>query len=741
MQSFFRLPWSTDTGGDKLAMDSVVHQKAKPKQPVVDISLLNKQKRKRVDSAESSPKLSPQPKKLKAATGGAVQPALMPVRGPDARVAHPKVEVEVQVNGVKNSAADVSDEVAKPAAVASDASVLQAITAASNEASGEPEPVTTEVSSVPNASAAPTTTSQTPRQTSASLPSFEPVNMADPENLDTLRSVIDAQLNLEILLKHNELRLIEQELAKCQVALEQLRRCELIPYPGMEEASTDVAGGVGPALGTPAGLAAPKLPAPWGVTDGPYARHYADWLIKDPLFDPIVAQPTPTEWTGSAYFSRAARKSGDAVFSPLAGMRSARSSASVKGQLLPNDPSRPYRDPLVIKRQQDGKWVKLYCTKCKPERSDFNNVQGFLNHCRISHKDGYESHEAAAIACGRPVEVNEAFMMDPPPPRQRSSLANVEASGSRTPTVTTPGAGSFLPVASGSAHQLNKVPAPKRDPTALRQSIVPRKFDPLAQAQPVPTPEGAMPVNSPFVPSPQTPNLSRLLQKRGVSGDLDQTVIAAKRKADLSAYDCSDSESHSEEPSNKKSKPPAPKKSGGIAPASAARRPPTTSHSGTARPTLHPMARPNAPACLPAPLSSLASSNHANGVRQQGAAAAPRFPVDREIPESPYSQDLEVADLSPGSTTIPDSNPGLVSDREDDEDYVDDEEAGSVVEGGQKRGSFQSDAMVVIEDGSDGERGITRKRLGGRQAEAVVVEGVCARTGSRLGEASAARMG
>lgn len=729
MQSFFRLPWSTDTGGDKLVLDSVVHQKAKPK-PVVEIPLLNKQKRKRTDSADSSPRPSHQPKKLKV-VGGAVQPPLVPIiRGPDAHIAQPRNEAQVQVNGHKKSS-DVDatkDELAKPAAVAPETIAPQATTMTANADSGESETVAPDVVGAPNATTSSTSTSQTSRHASTTDPVFEPVNMADPNNLDQLRSVIDAQLNLEILLKHNELRLIEQELAKCQIALEQLRRCELIPYPGLEDASLDVAGGIGPALDTPAGLTAPKLPAPWGVTDGPYARHYADWLIKDPLFDPTGAHPTPTEWNSSAYFSRAARRSGEAAFSPLAGMRSARSSVASKGQMLPHDPSRPYRDPLVIKRQQDGKWVKLYCTKCKPERSDFNNVQGFLNHCRISHKDGYESHEAAAIACGRPVEVNEAFMMDPPPPpRHRSSLASVDQTGTKTPTATTPGAGPFLPSASGSVHALNKVPAPKHDPATLRQSIIPRKFDPLAKGQLVSTPDDTTPTDSPFVPSPQTPHLNKLLQKRNMSGDLEQTVMTLKRKADLSVYDCSDSESHSEEPTAKKPKQPMPKKSGGITPA-AARRPPTASQ----RPA-QPMARPNAPARLPAPLSSF--SSHANTVRQHGQA--PRLhsaaTAEREIAESPL--DLEVADLSPGSTTMADSNPGLVSDREDDEDYVDVDEDTSVGERGQ-RCSFQSDAMVLIEDGSDGERGVARKRLGAR-AEGVVVEGVCS---ERMGEGST-RMG
>ena len=157
-------------------------------------------------------------------------------------------------------------------------------------------------------------------------------------------------------------------------------------------------------------------------------------------------------------------------------------------------------------------------------------------------------------------------------------------------------------------------------------------------------------------------------------------------------------------------------------------------------------ARANAPSRLPAPLSSYS-----------GHAALRASPFGGEEGEGEGD-----ADLSPGSTTLADSNPGLVSDREDDDDYVDvddddasDEPASDDNDHGandarpdnqrrrhhrRERPAFQTE-MVVIEDGSDGEgRGLTRKRLGGRgpAAEGVVVEGVCAR--GRLGEGSG-RMG
>ncbi|KAI9653910.1 MAG: hypothetical protein M1831_005595 [Alyxoria varia] len=46
---------------------------------------------------------------------------------------------------------------------------------------------------------------------------------------------IDFHLNYDIIQKHNELSLIEQELAKCMISLEQLRRCHLVPDPEKRE--------------------------------------------------------------------------------------------------------------------------------------------------------------------------------------------------------------------------------------------------------------------------------------------------------------------------------------------------------------------------------------------------------------------------------------------------------------------------------------------------------------------------
>ena len=81
-------------------------------------------------------------------------------------------------------------------------------------------------------------------------------------------------------MKHRELRLIEQEIAKTQVCIEQLRRCALIPYH--TEVSLDpVASGE---KSTDSGC--PEFAPPhWTITNGPYTRHYQQWLLPDPKFD------------------------------------------------------------------------------------------------------------------------------------------------------------------------------------------------------------------------------------------------------------------------------------------------------------------------------------------------------------------------------------------------------------------------------------------------------------------------
>lgn len=110
----------------------------------------------------------------------------------------------------------------------------------------------------------------------------------DPPSLQSIRTTIDEQFSIEIILKHRELGDIEKEIAKTQVALEQLRRCSLVPYADSTEAQLHAQLNYTPPAANPDNI--PDFaPPPEGVVDGPYTRHYRQWLISHQRFDGLGA--------------------------------------------------------------------------------------------------------------------------------------------------------------------------------------------------------------------------------------------------------------------------------------------------------------------------------------------------------------------------------------------------------------------------------------------------------------------
>ncbi|KAE8146993.1 hypothetical protein BDV25DRAFT_161308 [Aspergillus avenaceus] len=367
-------------------------------------------------------------------------------------------------------------------------------------------------------------------------------------NVDTLRETLEAQLSLEVLLKHNELRLIDQEIAKCQVALEQLRRCSEIPYPGSQimGASQTVSSGTGTAMLAPGNGPSPLSPAPWGVTDGPYTRHYARWLLPDPRFDGGEAEPTTPLGYGipgtPLIEGRTTRgSSGDGAF--LAGKtRVQRGSGSMKLQSLPNGypPPKEKAGPMIIRRKSDGILVKLVCLDCR--RDNFSSTQGFINHCRIAHNRNFASHDAAAVASGEPVEVDEAGAII----------------GGKNDTSSTATAGYVHPLIR-SAHVIetartssevssdNATPR-KRSGSGQQTSSVVETPRPPADIPPSKrnTPAMRKLSSESFMGSPDTPHLSSLVQLKGVGLDLDRLVGEAKTTVDLGEYSSDEGESDME---------------------------------------------------------------------------------------------------------------------------------------------------------------------------------------------------
>ena len=666
MQTIFRLPWSTEppSSDEALAEKMYMHKQHRPK-PRVEIPGLNNIKRKRVDSADASPKNALLVKKLKSERDGAVQPSSVPPKGVDA-----VADFKPHVFSVAN------DKPVKQESAGGNVSTFQVWK--------EKDPSTHGVTTPSISSLAPTPTATD----NIHEPDFDAfavteTTMADPDsNLDKLRAIIEAHINLEILHKHNELRLIDQELAKCQVSLEQLRRCELMPYPGTNGPSQAVMQGTGKALKTPAGYTEPQYPAPWGVTDGPYARHYATWLLPDPAFDPWrvgggshVGTPMTTRG------NRANRTSPFDFHMPAPVARTSRTSTGNRE----NSGNTSGRDPMIMKRQQDGEWVRLRCSVC--HRSNFNNIQGFLNHCRIAHHQDYKSHEAAAIACGEVVSTITTSLIHPLTSCQvQVDEAAMAASESAAPTpiapVSTPRVHSMpLPTpAPRSAVEFFPVTTPVEQPHVsplITQNPTHKPLERVVDLESTGSPKPAM-ARSSFKKSKDNmaPHLSNLMQRRGVPIEgLHTFMLDAKKKVDLSVYDVhSDSEHDLHDGKSKKSKQKKPKSNQQRAHSTpSAARPASAKVVGRQGPTF---------AVMPPPPAT-------------GIGFHPS--VFQHVIETP-SEEIDVEmELSPGTA------PGLVSDHEDD--FDDDDHSAN---GSHHHHDIHMED-IEIRDASDGERDHDRK--------------------------------
>lgn len=242
----------------------------------------------------------------------------------------------------------------------------------------------------------------------------DPKAAAQADKTERLLGIIEMQFSTEILVRHQELRFIEQELAKSQTALEQLRRCHLIPYPTScptPQQMLDIIDGKGPAVEAISG-STPEWAPPYGVVDGPYARHYAKWLIPDPKFDGQLPEwqmvPATSGVLGEGRSTRNSQQEGATIGKRVARGQTGQALKFQTGTVPAPAPVPKVKGPCVTKRTSDGVLVKLVCEVC--QRVDFNSVQGFINHCRIAHSKEYKTHEQAAEACGYPVEADEVAL-------------------------------------------------------------------------------------------------------------------------------------------------------------------------------------------------------------------------------------------------------------------------------------------------------------------------------------------
>ncbi|KAF8864960.1 hypothetical protein BDZ45DRAFT_641934 [Acephala macrosclerotiorum] len=485
-----------------------------------------------------------------------------------------------------------------------------------------------------------------------------------------IHDVIESQFSLEILLKHKELRLINQELAKCQVALEQLRRCHLIPYPvsqGTPKSMLNISNGAGPVLGQKEKV--PQWAAPFGVTDGPYSRHYAKWLIPDPSFDGVQV-----EWQRSLDESRAGKTVPEGRATrhsiaegamPASKSRSQRGSTAQKFQALPSGYAQPKEKagPCILKRG-DGQWVKLVCPEC--HRDNFSSTQGFINHCRIAHKIEFKSHEEAAVASGQAIELDEVggivgeeksltannlvhpMIRSAPPEREAYAalLSRIEASRKLFIEGKLPGITSIPTSATSTPVKVTRTPA---------------------------TPSHS------FVPSSFTPHLSELMRSKGFGGNLDEAVGEAKQKIDLDELSSQDEDSEAEPDTT-------PRAIGGF---------------DGANSPLPPMRMPARAGVSPAPLvintKPSTNTSEPSGLTHSHPEHSPEsrlVDVDVEMLDGP-----SLLDLSPNTITS-NNAPSLVSDDGEYDEGDDAESAASEDE--------DDDSVAEIQFEDDGEKVVPR---------------------------------
>ena len=506
----YLLSWSSSARNDKVSKDKAANFMPAQQQrsPMTQIPLLNKMKRKRSDGSLAPPLLECPSPKRRSETMSHVEIPTADLQ----RVILPSPSQEDQVERVLGSnLTDHSQRLTEMAwERASDSTHLR------NGPPGKP--------------------TQSGFNYHGNDTGRLPLKMTTPA---AVRGAIEAQFNLEVLLKHRELRLIDQEFAKCQIALEQLRRCQIFQYPASSSTFEDMQ-----TASTGSGVAydnrAPYAP-PWGVTNGPYTRHYERWLIPDSAFDDSFADHVQTP-IGEFVPERATRGS-KAEKGIVAGKsRSQRGSTGARLKALPHGYPEPKEEkgPMIVKRSSDGKMVKLVCLDCR--RSNFNSAQGFINHCRIAHSRQFLSHDAAIEASGEEVDMDMEGGLGDTNGSQASASAGLvhplirSALARTTPTDSTTSS-SRRKKAQSSGMAKNQLP----DAPSVAQAVsTPRRSG-------FGMPEYRESDSVPFNPSPQTPHLSALFARMCRGGDLNEMVAQAKMSPEIDLSLSSDDEDEREE--------------------------------------------------------------------------------------------------------------------------------------------------------------------------------------------------
>lgn len=450
---------------------------------------------------------------------------------------------------------------------------------------------------------------------------------------------IEAQLNLQILAKHNELRLIETEMGKAQIMLEQLRRCKIIPFPicGSSPAAIDHAiSGNGPALAVDPGVLQPRHAPSFGVTDGPYSRHYEKWLIHDEAFE--TSHPRMSR-TSTAAPTPASRKRA-ALDEATPQRQPKRTSSSAIPQLSTVTITAVDGKSLLVVQREDGEWVKVICRVCA--KRDAANLQGFTNHTRIAHSITYSNHKEAIKECGQPLDDHEASQVAAASSAQQP-LASLALPAVAPVRLNRP---SIPPLALGNQ---------SRHSASANKLLNNMNESHWRTSQPSTPTTASLPNSastSGFVPSPDTPHLSKKFARLGSNIDLRQLVASSKLRIDLDQVHTLDADSVDETSPPTSATTVSPHTQ---MPVMGARMPARAPQEG--QPAAHARTAPFATR-----VPTLPGSQLPNGSDLVGGSSAVTFSS---------SGARRNGETSPNrSPTTNESMPGMVSDHDDDSDYA-----------------------------------------------------------------------
>lgn len=219
-----------------------------------------------------------------------------------------------------------------------------------------------------------------------------------PESV--LKELITNQINLEIRLKHRELKLSQEEVAKVESQLLILRKFFEIPNDvKLEREPNEFTAKYFDLLNKSIAITYKNIKK---VQNGERGE------------SPISGPASPSPDTADDEVQRNMFNSNfvnNFQVPPAHRTRLTMSSLRPLAYNTPSPSSTPgsgigYQQTSgCLYRRSDGIIVKLTCPDC--QRTNFSSAQGFLNHSRIAHGKEYISQDAAALKCGEVLPIIE----------------------------------------------------------------------------------------------------------------------------------------------------------------------------------------------------------------------------------------------------------------------------------------------------------------------------------------------